>query len=83
MPKPAAKEIKPAAELEALISNELRAHQLNDIVNIKVLPSTGPANWTATYEIESSHPGPWPIYPEADEIIRLFQRDFDLVETAT
>jgi hypothetical protein len=77
----ASKEKKTAAELAALIMNEFRQYpQLNDIVNVTISPSDqDPANWTASYDVQASRSGPWPVFPEANELIRLFQGDFDLV----
>jgi hypothetical protein len=77
----ASKEQKTAAELAALIMNEFRQYpQLNDIVGVKISPTQqGPANWTASCTIEASRSGPWPVFPEVDKLIRLFQDDFDLI----
>jgi hypothetical protein len=77
----ASKEKKTATELAALIMNEFRQYpEFNDIVDITISPSQqGPANWTASFTIAASRSGPWPAFPEADKLIRLFQDDFDLV----
>jgi hypothetical protein len=77
----ASKEKKTAAELAALILNEFRQYpQFNHIVDVTISPTQkGPANWTANYDVEASRSGPWPVFPEADKLIRLFQDDFDLV----
>jgi hypothetical protein len=76
----ASKEKKTAPELVALITNELHYHQFNHIVNVTVSPSQqGPVNWTASYDVEASRSGPWPVYPEVDKLIQLFQEDFDLI----
>jgi hypothetical protein len=73
----ASKERKTAPELVAMMMDEFRIHQFNDIVDLMVSAAqTGPSNWTASYNIEAARLGPWPVYPEVDNIIRLFQNEF-------
>ena len=76
----ASKEKKTAPELTTLIMNETRAHPvLNVIIDVTILPSgQGPSNWTAEFTFVASRSGPWPVFPEADKLLRLFQDDFEL-----
>jgi hypothetical protein len=79
----ATKEQKTATELVEMITGEIRLYpQFNPVVDITVSPATPPpANWTASYNIAASQSGPWPVFPEVDKLIRLFQDDFELVQT--
>jgi hypothetical protein len=74
------KEQKTATELAAMIMAEVHLYpEFNAIVDVTISPTQqGLANWTASFTIEASRSGPWPVFPEADKLIRLFQDDFDL-----
>jgi hypothetical protein len=75
----ASKEKKTASELTAMMMDEFRHHQFNHIVDLTISPAQqDPANWTASYNIEATGPGPQPLFPEVDKLIRLFQNDFEL-----
>jgi hypothetical protein len=76
----ASKEKKTAVELKAMIMNETRAHSVfNDIIDVAISPTKqGPSNWTADFTFAASRHGPWPVCPEADKLLRLFQDDFEL-----
>jgi hypothetical protein len=78
----ASKEKKTAPELVAMIMDEFRVHNFNDIGDLRVFPTQeGPSNWKASYNIEATRSGPWPVYQEVDNLIRLFQNDFELIES--
>ena len=76
----ASKGQKTATELAALIMDEIRRYpEFNDIVDVTISPTQqGLANWTASFTIAASRSGPWPVFPEADTLVRLFQDDFEL-----
>jgi hypothetical protein len=76
----ASKEKKTAPELAAMIMDETRAHPVfNDIIGVTISPTErGPSNWTAEFTFAASRSGPWPVFPEADKLLRLFQDDFEL-----
>jgi hypothetical protein len=76
-----AKEKKTAPELSALMMNEIHCHPVfNDIIDVTISPTKqGPSNWTAEFTFAASRSGPWPVCPEADKLLRLFQDDFELV----
>jgi hypothetical protein len=76
----ASKEQKTAAELKAMIMNETRAHAVfKHIIDVTISPAErGPSNWTADFTFAASRSGPWPVCPEADKLLRLFQGDFEL-----
>ena len=77
----ASKEKKTAAELAAMIMNETHHHPVfSDIIDVTISPTKqGPSNWTAEFTFAASRSGPWPVCPEADKLLRLFQDDFELV----
>jgi hypothetical protein len=74
------KEQKTATELAAMIMAEVHLYpEFNAIADVTISPTQqGLANWTASFTIKASRSGPWPVFPEADKLIRLFQDDFDL-----
>ena len=74
------KEQKTATELAAMIMAEVHLYpEFNAIADVTISPTQqGSANWTASFTIEAPRSGPWPVFPEADKLIRLFQDDFDL-----
>lgn len=78
----ASKEKKTAPELGAMIIHEIRQYpRFNDIVEVTISPTQqGPANWTHSFTIAAPRSGPWPVFPEADKLVRLFQNDFELAE---
>jgi hypothetical protein len=78
----ASKETKTATELRTMIMDETRCHPaLTHIVDVRISPAKhGLSNWTAEFTFAvASRSGPWPVCPEADTLLRLFQDDFDLV----
>jgi hypothetical protein len=78
----ACKEKKTAQELTDMIMHETRCHPefFSNIIDVKVSPAQqGPSNWTAEFTFAATRSGPWPVCLEADELIRLFQADFELM----
>jgi hypothetical protein len=77
------KEKKTAIELKAMMMNEARAHPvLKDIIDVTISPTKqGPSNWTAEFTFAASRSGPWPVCPEPDKLLRLFQDDFELADS--
>ena len=76
----ASKEKKTAAELKAMIMNETRAHrEFKDIIDVTISSTKqGPSNWTAEFIFAATQSGPWPVCPEANKLLQLFQDDFEL-----
>jgi hypothetical protein len=76
----ASKEKKTTPELAAMIMHETRCHPVfKDIIDVTISPAKqGPSNWTAEFTFAASRSGPWPVCPEADKLLRLFQDDFEL-----
>lgn len=78
----ASKEKKTATELRTMIMDETRCHPaLTNIADVRISPTKhGPSNWTAEFTFAvASRSGPWPVCPEADILLKLFQNDFELV----
>jgi hypothetical protein len=76
----ASREQKITAELAALIMGEIRRYpEFNDIVDVTISRTQqGLANWMASFTIAASRSGPWPVFPNADKIVRLVQDQFEL-----
>lgn len=75
-----------AAELLRMITEEMRAHPqfFNRIGDLTIVPTQqGSSNWKADYTIAATPSGPWPVCPEMDKLIQLFQNDFELAEIAS
>ena len=81
-PQMAPKEKKTLPELTAMIMHETRCHAVfQNIVDVTISRTKqGPSNWTAEFTFAASRSGPWPVCPEADKLIRLFQDDFELAD---
>jgi hypothetical protein len=79
----ASKEKKTATELTAMIMDETRCHPVfKDIIDVTISPTKqGQSNWTAEFTFAASRSGPWPVCPEADKLLRLFQNDFELADS--
>jgi hypothetical protein len=77
------KEKKTAPELAAMIMDEIRRYpQFNDIAEVTISRAQqGLANWSATSTVAASQSGPWPVFPEFDKLVRLFQADFELADS--
>jgi hypothetical protein len=76
----ASKEKKTSAELKAMMMNETRAHTVfKDVIDVTISPTEhGPSNWTAEFTFAATQSGPWPVCPEANKLLQLFQDDFEL-----
>jgi hypothetical protein len=78
----APKEKKTLPELTAMIMRETHYHPVfQNIVDVTISRTKqGPSNWTAEFTFAASRSGLWPVCPEADKLIRLFQDDFELAD---